>query len=124
MFLQSPPPYDREGGYDHREALFGSPPYGSSIRGVVFYANSTLCNPTRQADIDAPYGGYPQRYDGSTWLEAATDEQDGVSSFILVVDRGDCTFVSKVRRITTERTRRRNGSRGLCILGVFVWLNA
>lgn len=58
-------------GYDHREALFGIPPYGGSIQQNVIYANNDMCNPIQNNDWKAP--------------------------FILLVDRGGCTFVQKVR---------------------------
>jgi hypothetical protein len=77
----------KEDGYEHREALFGMPPYGGSITQNVFYANSKLC------DAKEPQEGFPAR-----------DYVDGKmkpwpSPYILMVDRGDCTFVQKVRDI-------------------------
>lgn len=73
-------------GYDHREALFGIPPYGGSIAQNVYYADDELCD-----DVDATKG-YPRR----------EKDEDGVmkaweTPFILMVDRGSCTFVKKVR---------------------------
>lgn len=77
----------RPEGYDHREALFGVPPYGGSIAQNVFYADSDLCGP----DIDARKG-YPIR---------AKDKQGNMepwpTPYILMVDRGGCSFVQKVR---------------------------
>jgi len=76
----------KEEGYDHREALFGVPPYGGSIAQNVYYADSDLCD----SNVDTSKG-YPER------------ERDGKKMkpweppFILMVDRGDCTFVKKVR---------------------------
>jgi len=70
-------------GYDHRGALFGTPPYGGTIQQQVYYAASTLCDLNT---ID-PKSGYPKRDDMSTWK----------SPFILMVDRGECSFVQKVR---------------------------
>lgn len=72
-------------GYDHRDALFGIPPYGGSIQAQVYYADDSLCG---AAD---PHKGYPSR-----------EKKDGQmlpweSPFVLMVDRGDCTFVTKVR---------------------------
>eukprot|EP00587_Corethron_hystrix_P005619 CAMPEP_0113303942 /NCGR_PEP_ID=MMETSP0010_2-20120614/4141_1 /TAXON_ID=216773 ORGANISM="Corethron hystrix, Strain 308" /NCGR_SAMPLE_ID=MMETSP0010_2 /ASSEMBLY_ACC=CAM_ASM_000155 /LENGTH=472 /DNA_ID=CAMNT_0000158009 /DNA_START=1222 /DNA_END=2641 /DNA_ORIENTATION=+ /assembly_acc=CAM_ASM_000155 len=61
-------------GYDHREALFGVPPYGGSIAEQVYYTDENLCD----ADIDIR-------------------QNDWKSPFILMVDRGECTFVHKVR---------------------------
>eukprot|EP00527_Entomoneis_sp_CCMP2396_P002038 CAMPEP_0198140070 /NCGR_PEP_ID=MMETSP1443-20131203/3277_1 /TAXON_ID=186043 /ORGANISM="Entomoneis sp., Strain CCMP2396" /LENGTH=559 /DNA_ID=CAMNT_0043802381 /DNA_START=129 /DNA_END=1808 /DNA_ORIENTATION=- len=75
-------------GYDHRDALFGIPPYGGSIQQQVFYADSTLCSTGSGSGADdIKKGGYPQRSDGSAWK----------TPFILMVDRGECTFVQKVR---------------------------
>ena len=51
----------RSDGYDHREALFGVPPYGGSIAQSVYYAASDLCDPT--VDTRA---GYPIRAKDST----------------------------------------------------------
>eukprot|EP00934_Nitzschia_sp_Nitz4_P003176 Nitzschia sp. Nitz4//scaffold51_size120721//100226//102166//NITZ4_003744-RA/size120721-snap-gene-0.24-mRNA-1//1//CDS//3329553913//3166//frame0 len=86
LMIHIPHKLFREGGYNHREALFGSPPYGGSIAQNMYYANSDLCDP----DVD-PTKGYPQETD-----------KDGnavpwASPFILMVDRGGCTFVKKVR---------------------------
>jgi len=73
-------------GYDHREALFGIPPYGGSIAQNVYYADDELCD-----DVDTTKG-YPRR---------ETDENGEMKAwetpFILMVDRGSCTFVKKVR---------------------------
>ena len=51
-------PHDlfKQGGYEHREALFGVPPYGGSIAQNVYYADSDLCDPT----VDTRKG-YPIR---------------------------------------------------------------
>jgi hypothetical protein len=53
----------------------------------VYYADSTFCDPS---DVD-PHSGYPSRPTGDDgymkpWL----------SPFILMVDRGTCSFVQKV----------------------------
>jgi len=74
-------------GYDHREALFGTPPYGGSIQQTVYYADSELCSP----NVDTQTG-YPERDKGADGLMLPWQ-----SPFILMVDRGDCTFVKKVR---------------------------
>mmetsp|Transcript_10681 Transcript_10681/g.15587 ORF Transcript_10681/g.15587 Transcript_10681/m.15587 type:complete len:501 (+) Transcript_10681:109-1611(+) len=67
-----PKDLSRASGYDHREALFGIPPYGGSIQQNVIYDQSlNLCSPVEHRGWKAP--------------------------FILMVDRGDCTFVQKVR---------------------------
>lgn len=62
------------GNYDHREALFGVPPYGSKIEQQVYHANNALCDGPLNQPVAPP--GQP---------------------FILMVDRGECTFVRKVR---------------------------
>jgi len=62
----------RPSGYDHREALFGIPPYGGSIQQNVIYA-------------------------GTNDMCSATTNNDWKSPFILMVDRGSCSFVQKVR---------------------------
>lgn len=72
----------KPGGYDHREALFGVPPYGGSIQQNVYYSDSNLCDP----NVDTS-GGFPERKDGLPWP----------SPYILMVDRGGCSFVIKVR---------------------------
>eukprot|EP00980_Cylindrotheca_fusiformis_P008250 scaffold1736_cov127-Cylindrotheca_fusiformis.AAC.64 len=64
----------REGGYEHKEALFGTPPYGGSIAQTMYYAGSEFCDLQKQ----------PMN---SNWE----------APFILMVDRGGCTFVKKVR---------------------------
>jgi len=75
-------------GYDHREALFGLPPYGGSIQQNVYYADSTMCD----TNEDYNRGGYPTRENDDTGKMAPWK-----SPFILIIDRGDCTFVKKVR---------------------------
>lgn len=68
-------------GYAHRDALFGTPPYGGSIQQQVIYVDGTLCDPNVN-----PTGGYP-----------STGNKPWQPPYILMVDRGDCTFVKKVR---------------------------
>lgn len=69
--VQLPKDLVRAAGYDHREALFGIPPYGGSIEENVIYAEMDMCTP----------------YSNSHWKPP----------FILLIDRGGCTFVQKVR---------------------------
>lgn len=89
----------REDGYDHREALFGIPPYGGSITQNVYYADSDLCDPRVNTR-----GGFPTR---------VTDESGNMmpwpAPYILMVDRGGCTFVTKVRNA------QRSGAAGVII---------
>jgi hypothetical protein len=61
------------------------PPYGGSIAQQVYYADSDLCD-----DVD-PTKGYPQREKDSKGKQKPWE-----SPFILMVDRGGCTFVKKV----------------------------
>lgn len=62
----------QKGGYEHREALFGVPPYGGSIQQKIYYTYDNLCSgPVSSNHFHPP--------------------------FILMVDRGHCTFVQKVR---------------------------
>lgn len=75
-------------GYDHREAMFGMPPYGGSIEQNVYYAGADLCDIT----MDYSRGGYPARPKDETGAM-----ERWRSPFILMVDRGECTFVKKVR---------------------------
>eukprot|EP00560_Eucampia_antarctica_P007971 CAMPEP_0197824116 /NCGR_PEP_ID=MMETSP1437-20131217/1419_1 /TAXON_ID=49252 ORGANISM="Eucampia antarctica, Strain CCMP1452" /NCGR_SAMPLE_ID=MMETSP1437 /ASSEMBLY_ACC=CAM_ASM_001096 /LENGTH=536 /DNA_ID=CAMNT_0043423625 /DNA_START=33 /DNA_END=1643 /DNA_ORIENTATION=- len=74
-------------GYKHQEALFGFSPYGGSIAQNVYYSNSEFC----ESDEDT-HAGYPER---------EKDDQDNMAPwptpFILMVDRGGCSFVQKVR---------------------------
>jgi hypothetical protein len=87
-FIQIPHSLFKEGGYDHREALFGMPPYGGSIAQQVYYSNSDLCD-----DVVDPTKGYPQREKDSK----TGKQKPWEAPFILMVDRGGCTFVKKVR---------------------------
>jgi len=86
-------------GYDHREALFGIPPFGGSIAQKVYYADSNLCDPT----VDTRKG-YPTRDNDETGKQAPWQ-----SPYILMVDRGGCTFVQKVRNA------QRSGAAGVII---------
>jgi hypothetical protein len=71
--IHLPKELQRENGYDHREALFGLPPYGASIIQNVYYSTSNplLCEPLQSISWKSP--------------------------FILLIDRGGCSFVQKVR---------------------------
>jgi len=77
----------KPGGYEHREALFGIPPYGASLQQSVYYADSELCDDT----VDT-HGGYPIRSKDSSGKMIPWP-----APYILMVDRGGCTFVQKVR---------------------------
>jgi hypothetical protein len=83
---QIPQSLSKKDGYDHRDALFGIPPYGGSIQEKVYYANDTLCGP----NVDTTKG-YPEELDDDQ------KRKPWKSPFILMVDRGDCTFTQKVR---------------------------
>lgn len=86
--IHVPKTLTKPGGYEHREALFGIPPYGGSIAQNMYYAEDTLCD-FNSVDTRA---GHPIR---------AKDEDGQMlpwqSPYILMVDRGGCTFVQKVR---------------------------
>eukprot|EP00523_Entomoneis_sp_CCMP467_P015407 CAMPEP_0168777664 /NCGR_PEP_ID=MMETSP0725-20121227/6683_1 /TAXON_ID=265536 /ORGANISM="Amphiprora sp., Strain CCMP467" /LENGTH=586 /DNA_ID=CAMNT_0008827409 /DNA_START=54 /DNA_END=1815 /DNA_ORIENTATION=+ len=82
--VQIPQSLKRENGYDHRNALFGMLPYGGSIQQQVYYTNTKLCS---GSEINSK-NLFPQ----PSGENGAMD-----SPFILMVDRGDCTFVTKVR---------------------------
>lgn len=77
----------KEGGYDHREALFGRPPYGGSIAQTVYYIDNDLCDSNKPVT--------------NVWPSDAGSGKDGhpllKPPFILMVDRGTCAFVQKVR---------------------------
>jgi len=62
--------------------MFGVPPYGGRIIENVYYADDSMCS-----DKFDKAGGYPQRENGLPWQ----------TPFILMIDRGGCTFVEKVR---------------------------
>jgi hypothetical protein len=76
---QAPAEFDED--FDHRDALFGSSPFGKEIESNIFYTTKTLCN-------DEPSSGAPPSI-----------EQEG---YILMVNRGGCTFVEKVRNAQNE----------------------
>jgi hypothetical protein len=85
-FFQIPHSLFKEEGYDHREALFGVPPYGGSIAQNVYYADADLCDP----NVDTRRG-YPIRA-----KDSSGKMEPWASPYILMVDRGGCTFVQKV----------------------------
>ena len=75
-FLQRPQSLYKAGGYDHTDAMFGNPPYGESIQQRLYYANNnTMCY------------FVAEQLDTTHWLVP----------FIMMIDRGDCSFVQKVR---------------------------
>lgn len=87
--VQVPKSLFKEGGYDHREALFGSPPYGGSIAQNIYYTGSDLCDSQK---VD-PTTGHPSRVN-----DPKTNKMEPwPSPFILMVDRGSCSFVQKAR---------------------------
>jgi hypothetical protein len=88
LLLQLPPDLRKDGGYEHREALFGLPPYGGSIEQNVYYAAADLC----EGSMDYSRGGFPERK-----KDAAGLMESWKAPFILMVDRGECTFVMKAR---------------------------
>lgn len=89
--IHVPKTLNKPGGYDHREALFGIPPYGGSIAQNMYYASDTMC------DFNAidTRSGYPIRS-----KDPASEEGlmlPWQPPYILMLDRGGCTFVQKVR---------------------------
>jgi len=74
------------------------PPYGGSIAQQVYYADSDLCD----SNVDTTKG-YPERKD------AKGNKMPWQSPYILMVDRGGCTFVTKVRNA------QRTGAAGVLI---------
>jgi hypothetical protein len=88
------------------------PPYGGSIAQNVFYADSDLCDP----NVDRRKG-YPIRAKDSKGLM-----ESWPSPYILMVDRGGCTFVQKVslREVGNHQGGldlfRRSISQHLCLL--------
>ncbi len=83
---QTPEDLHDSKGYDHRDALFGNPPMGGSISQNLYYADSDFCDRNVNTHI-----GYPQREIGENGLMLPWP-----SPFILMVDRGGCSFVQKV----------------------------
>lgn len=79
----------KNGGYDHREALFGIPQYGGAITQNVYYLGETHGTACGEIDIHA---GHPKRP-----KDDKGNEMPFPSPYILLVDRGQCTFVQKVR---------------------------
>jgi len=75
------------------------PPYGGSIAQNVYYADSDLCD----ADVDTRTG-YPERE-----KDKSGKMEPWLSPYILMVDRGGCTFVQKVRNA------QRSGAAGVVI---------
>lgn len=91
--MQSPSNLVKESGYDHRDPLFGSPPYGKSLQLPLYYIESVLCSPRYGAAIDEGVEFYPVD-DGNATSNAKP--WSSPQSVILLIDRGGCTFVSKV----------------------------
>ena len=94
------------GEYPHREALFGVPPYGSKIRGMLVYATpgdkAHGCPPGKSMtkctqDTDCPGDGTcgaTKTCDGAGYSKPTwPDGEDAV----FMVDRSDCLFIDKVR---------------------------
>jgi len=92
--IEVPATLFREEGYNHREALFGKIPYGNALSQTVYWADSELCD-----DFVDRQKGYPCRYDATgkcaPWGWMGGDV--GEVPYILMVDRGSCSFVRKVQ---------------------------
>jgi PA domain len=88
----------KEDGYDHLKALFGTLPNEGSITHPVYYADSDLCD----SNVDTSLG-YPSRPMSGGTMEPWP------FPYILMVDRGGCTFVRKVRNA------QRSGASGVII---------
>jgi hypothetical protein len=102
----------KEDGYDHREALFGKPAYGGSIAQNVYYAQQDFCT-----DAEAnPSKGVPTRPDDPETGKMAA----WPSPFILMIDRGNCTFVKKVRNFFEIKHISRFVSCGMASLTLFI----
>jgi hypothetical protein len=76
---QAPAEFEQE--FEHRDALFGSSPFGKEIESNIFYTTKTMCD-------DQPSSGAP-----------ASIESEG---YILMINRGGCSFVEKVRNAQNE----------------------
>merc|ERR1740136_450843 len=85
--VQIPSSLVKTDGYEHREALFGNPPYGGSINQPLYYADSDLCDAT----VDTRKG-YPKRS-----KDDSGQMKPWPAPYILMMDRGGCSFVQKVR---------------------------
>merc|ERR1740136_379518 len=85
--VQIPSSLVKTDGYEHREALFGTPPYGGSINQPLYYADSDLCDAT----VDTRKG-YPKRS-----KDDSGQMKPWPAPYILMMDRGGCSFVQKVR---------------------------
>lgn len=87
--LTSPPKSLDGGEYRHVEALFGVPPYGSTLRGILVYATPATEGPQAsgcpEVAQDGSMSGYPKPF----W-------PDGEQA-VFMIDRGECHFVEKVR---------------------------
>ena len=74
------------GGYEHRVAQFGIPPHEGSLAGNVCHAESDLCDPVVNTTTGVPSRLKNEKGEMAPWR----------APFILMVDRGKCTFVKKV----------------------------
>mmetsp|Transcript_24093 Transcript_24093/g.54675 ORF Transcript_24093/g.54675 Transcript_24093/m.54675 type:complete len:138 (+) Transcript_24093:281-694(+) len=85
--IQPPGP---PGGFAHVESLFGPSQTNATLVASVIYAGSQLCSRT-DASMSTWYP--PTIHSGETTGELISPPD----RFILMVDRGGCTFVRKVR---------------------------
>eukprot|EP00977_Amphora_coffeiformis_P011818 scaffold2897_cov178-Amphora_coffeaeformis.AAC.23 len=77
-------------GYGHQAANFGVYPYGASLQQPVFYSESKFCNDADQQLTQY----YPRAVDG---MDQQIRDGHYHTPFILMIDRGDCAFTTKVR---------------------------
>ncbi|CAN0156978.1 unnamed protein product, partial [Hapterophycus canaliculatus] len=76
----------REDGFPHEEALFGIPKYGGTIAERLVHGGVSLD-------------------ESKTWTLCSNEDEEAIppmvpdgTPFILMVDRGECTFAHKVRK--------------------------
>ena len=79
-------------GYGHEAANFGVYPYGAFLQQPVFYSKSKFCS-----DADPLTVYYPTPSEDSTNNSKQPRDGHYHTPFILMVDRGDCLFTTKVR---------------------------
>lgn len=108
----------KPGGYSHKASLFGRPSYASTTQRIYYAGASGQCSndETKSCASDSDCsGGGTCVHDGTLCTFDTTKTYP--TPFILMVDRGDCTFVTKARNAQQMGATALVVADNLCVCG-------
>jgi len=89
--IVAPPSFRKESGYNHTQAHFGWFPSNSFLEHTVYYVDDFMCD-SYVSDQHIQDHAWPKYFDS-----VAEEYSPPKAPFILMIDRGNCNFVQKVR---------------------------